>query len=298
MTSSIVYNQVSTDLKSGTRNTSTPDSVYVRYPTNTDFPVDTVVRYVPKASPVKISFAPDTNFDYKNKSKVAEKVKRSNYNFRPVSEKRRNSLKFQAPASTLPSSTFVSTNKQDFADTSEHLKRSLKPAPKWFYKSSTNLHEMGSNSLEDRCLGSDCSTVSKNYARSLVFFPPQKRAKTLDTFSSNHSSYEYKPLVGERVIFKAQLLREFPNNPVVSDTIISGKVENRKNARFSESLNRNGMYNSDTEIEKKLGRVNASHRPVHGTDVSQLSTTSIQKVTGDMNRTYGKQAKLREMIRK
>lgn len=298
MTTSIVYNQVSADLKSGTRNTNTPESVYVRYPTNTEFPVDTVVRYVPKASPVKISFAPDTNFDYKNKSKVAEKVKRSNYNFRPVSEKRRNSLKFQAPASTLPSSTFVSTNRQDYSDTSEHLKRSLKPAAKWFYRSSTNLHEMGSNSSEDQGFESDYSAVSKNYARSLVFFPAQKRAKTFDTFSSNHSSYEYKPLVGERVILKAQLLREFPNDPVISDTNVGGKVENRKNARFSESLHRNGMYNSDTEIEKKLGRVNASHRPAHGCDVRQQTPTSMQKVTSDMNRTYGKQAKLREMIRK
>lgn len=300
MTTSIVYNQVSADLKPGTRNT--PEPVYVRYPNNTDFPVDTVVRYTPKVSPVKITFAPDTNFDYKNKSKVAEKVKRSNYTFKPVSEKRRNSLIFQAPASTLPSSTFVTTNRQDFGDTAEHLKRSLRPAPKWFYKSQTNLHEARPSPLESRSMEyrdvsthSDCSSVSRTYARSLVLFPSQKRAKTLDNFNTNASSYEYKPLVGDRVILKAQLLREFPNDSVPNDRNGAGKVDNRRNDRFSDSLNRYGIYRSDPEIQKKTSHM--SSRPTHESDVGQ-KTSSVQRVTNEMERTYGKQAKLKEMIKK
>jgi hypothetical protein len=300
MTTSIVYNQVSADLKPGPR--SSPEPVFVRYPNNSDFPVDTVVRYTPKVSPVKISFAPDTNFDYKNKSKVAEKVKRSNYTFKPVSEKRRNSLKFQAPASTLPSSTFVTTNRKEFGDTAEHLKRSLRPAPKWFYRSQTNLYEvrpMESRTMESKDVSatsvSDCSSVSKTYARSLVLFPTQKRAKTMENLITKSSSYEYKPLVGERVILKAQLLREFPNEPVASDMNGAGKVDNRRNTRFSDSLNRYGMYHSDSEIQKKTSHVTS--RPTHESE-NQFKTSSVQRVTKDMERTYGQQAKLKEMIKK
>ncbi|XP_061163058.1 uncharacterized protein LOC133172225 [Saccostrea echinata] len=302
MTSSIVYNSVSADLKPGKRNT--PEAVFVRYPNNTDFPVDTVVRYTPRVSPVKISFAPDTNFDYRNKSKVAEKVKRSNYNFRPVSEKRRNSLKFQAPASTLPSSTFVTTNKQDYGDTTEHLKRSLRPTPKWFYKSQTSLHEMRPNVSEGQGLESkDVSTNSlsdcgsKNYARSLVLFPSQARAKTLDTLVTNPSSYEYKPLVGDRIILKAQLLREVPNDTAEKDSCAEGvgKVDNRRNTRFSDSLNRYSVCNSDTEYQKKTSKLfsKTSNKPNN-----RQKATSVQKVTTDMERTYTKQATLRDMIKK
>lgn len=299
MTTSIVYNQVSTDMRAEEPNG--PEPVYVRYPTSTEFPVDTIVRYMPKVSPVKISFAPDTNFDYKNKSKVAEKVKRSNYTFRPVSEKRRNSLKFQAPASTLPSSTFVTTNRQDYTDTREHLKRSLKPAPKWFYRSQTNLQELGSNSMDPRDKTSslpDCSKVNKNYARSLVLFPHPARAKTLDSFSSNPESYEYKPLIGERVILKARIMRELPNYSVVADSYTGGKVDNRKNSKFSESLNRYDLHNNaDIETQKKPSHVYLPPKQAPAPNVRQPSS-SVHKVTSDMERTYGKQATLRDMIRK
>lgn len=82
------------DLKFGMRNISILDLVYVRYFINIDFLVDMVVRYVLKVFFVKIFFVLDINFDYKNKLKVVEKVKRLNYYFRLVFEKRRNLLKF------------------------------------------------------------------------------------------------------------------------------------------------------------------------------------------------------------
>lgn len=82
------------DLKFGMRNISILDLVYVRYFINIDFLVDMVVRYVLKVFFVKIFFVLDINFDYKNKLKVVEKVKRLNYYFRFVFEKRRNLLKF------------------------------------------------------------------------------------------------------------------------------------------------------------------------------------------------------------
>lgn len=82
------------DLKFGMRNISILELVYVRYFINIDFLVDMVVRYVLKVFFVKIFFVLDINFDYKNKLKVVEKVKRLNYYFRFVFEKRRNLLKF------------------------------------------------------------------------------------------------------------------------------------------------------------------------------------------------------------
>lgn len=82
------------DLKFGMRNISILELVYVRYFINIDFLVDMVVRYVSKVFFVKIFFVLDINFDYKNKLKVVEKVKRLNYYFRFVFEKRRNLLKF------------------------------------------------------------------------------------------------------------------------------------------------------------------------------------------------------------
>lgn len=136
------------------------------------------------------------------------------------------------------------------------------------------------------------------YHRSLVLFPYPKLPSISNPSAefSDFSSLGFKPLVGDtssRSFIKTKVLRDqgFPNPKSVR---YPGKQDHRINSKFSES--QKIRFLTKVKDEESVGETGK----IFKTSQTQCSPVEnvVQSVNNNMRRTYDKQSKLKELIKK
>ena len=348
MTSSIVYTHTE-DYPTTATNTQ---QVFATYPNRTSFSVNRVVTYIPREnSSMRISFAPGTQFDFKNRSKVADKVRKTKYTFKPVPLKCQGPVLYRAPASTMPSSHLVSTTQQDYKAPSQHMRRSLNPPPKWFHRSASDLLvsragvdtsiQLQKDAAKAQAMTQDIEPIEEEenkkkpeFRSTKSLFIPERprRSAGNDNFlmwelseeggAQRNNIPKYKPLVGDidgRLIERARLYREvqLPRRsdhmtdiqPIVSE---NKKKDVRRTISFTESQKPYQIYvPSSHESKQAVSKTRGGHMNVEnsrsltnvasadaavGTEPLRRENTSVESFSNSMQRTYEKQAILKDMI--
>jgi hypothetical protein len=140
------------------------------------------------------------------------------------------------------------------------------------------------------------------YHRSLVLFPYAKLPNISEPPSntddfSNLNSDGYKPLVGDtscRSFLKAKVLRNRWKASSAKTSQKSRKLDHRMDSQFSESQKIRFL----TSVKSRGADANNRAKVKVAESVYKPNPSSLQIVDNDLRRTYGKQAQLKELVKK